>query len=94
MTVVPAILVLYLIMIEERSRKKRICCMFVFLVITIAGCSMSTMAALELPLELCILGIVWAIRKRSAPPVLYSIISCIPSALYVAIYYYLSSLRI
>ena len=92
MTVVPAVLVLYMMYITSHSQKSNKCFLIVFILLVITGCSMSTMAALELPLELGVLGLIWAIRSRAARPMVYSIISCIPAVFYVVAYYCLSSL--
>ena len=93
MTVVPVILVFFMLYVKNKSQKRMLSFLVIFLLIVISGCSMSTMAAIVLPLELSILGLVWAIRNRSLTPLVYSVICSIPAVLYVTIYYYLSSLQ-
>ena len=94
MTIVPSILVLYLMYAESLPRKKSIWFPFLFIILVISGCSMSTMAALVLPMELGILGLIWSIQNHSVRPLANSIISSFPSVLYVAVYYLLSSVAI
>lgn len=92
MTVVPAILVLYMMYVTSTFPPKKQYLLIILLLLVIAGCSMSTMAALELPLELGILGLIWSIRQRVMRPLIYSAISCIPAVVYVVVYYCLSNL--
>lgn len=92
MTIVPIILVFYMVYVELYSEGRNIYILITLIILVIAGCSMSTMAAVELPLELGILGLVWTLRKRAARPLIYSIISCIPAGVYVVAYYCLSNL--
>ena len=92
MTVVPAIFVLYMLYIERSGQTKGLSYTLILFLIVLAGCSMSTMAAVVLPLELGILGLVWSMRNRSFQPLICSVISMIPAVLYVFIYYYLSRL--
>ena len=93
MTVVPALLVFYMLYTEKDSHVSGFRFLIVMIILVIAGCSMSTMAALELPLELGILGLIWTIRQRSARPLLNSILCCVPAVFYIGVYYYLSCLQ-
>lgn len=93
MTVVPALLVFFMLYIERTSQTSGFRYMIIFIIMVIAGCSMSTMAALELPLELGILGLIWTVRHRSARPLVNNIICCTPAVLYIGVYYYLSYLQ-
>ena len=93
MTVVPALLVFYMFYIEKDSQANGFRFLVVLLLLVVAGCSMSTMAALELPLELGILGLVWTTRRRSVRPLASSVICCVPAVLYIGVYYYLSYLQ-
>ena len=93
MTVIPAILVLFILYVNKDSRYRSVYFIIVLLLLAFAGCSMSTMGAIELPLEIGLLGLIWTIRKRSICTLLYSIISCIPAILYLICYYYLSTLQ-
>lgn len=61
--------------------------------IGLAGCSMSPMAGLVIPLELSILGLIQTVRTRSIRPLFISIASCCPSFIYLGAYYYLSHLQ-
>lgn len=92
MTVIPAVLVLFILYAEKPPQIEGYRYIIVLVLIVLAGCSMSTMAAVVLPLELGLLGLMWSIRRRSLYPLLCSIISMIPSALYAFTYYYLSRL--
>ena len=93
MTVIPAVLILYMFYVDDNSQIREIGFLWIFLLIVIAGCSMSTMAAMVLPIELGILGLVWTIRNHSARPLVYSIITCLLPVLYIGAYYYLSHLQ-
>ena len=93
MTVVPAILVLYMLYSENASHCKGWRFFVMMLLLNIAGCSMSTMAALVLPMELGLLGIIRSVRNTSVRPIVYSCVSCIPAVLYIVVYYYLSHLQ-
>lgn len=94
MTIIPAILVIYMLFIGKRTYKKGVWLIALLLLLTMAGCSMSTMAAVAIPLELGLLGLIWTLRNHSIRPLLYSVISCCPSVLYLIGYYYLSSIII
>lgn len=92
MTVVPAILILFMLYVDNAYGTTSLWVIIVFFLV-VAGCSMSTMAALVLPLELGILGLVRTIRQRSVKPLLYIVLTSIPALIYVLVYYYLSSLQ-
>ena len=92
MTVIPAILIIYMLYTDNSSVRIARWIIVLLLLLTIAGCSMSTMAAVVIPIELGLLGLIWAIRRHSAHPLLYSILACSPSVLYLLGYYYLSSI--
>ena len=93
MTVVPAILVLFIIYTTQSSQSKNFwSCAILFLVV-ITGCSMSTMAAVALPMEIGILGLIRSAKQHSPRPLVYSMISISPAMLYLIVYYYLSLLQ-
>ena len=92
MTIIPAIFIIYMLYTDNSSARIAHWIIVLLLLLTIAGCSMSTMAAIVIPIELGLLGLIWAIRRRSARPLLYSILACSPSILYLLGYYYLSSI--
>ena len=92
MTVIPAVFVLFILYAEEHPQTRGFRYTIVLFLLVLSGCSMSTMAAVVLPLELGLLGIVWSVRHRTLRPLLCSIVSMIPSALYAFTYYYLSRL--
>ena len=94
LTVVPAILVLYMLYVDESSGINSVWFCLILLLLVTAGCSMSTMGALVLPMELGILGLIETVRHRSVRSLVCSVISCIPAALYLAVYYYLSTLQV
>ena len=92
MLVIPAILVLFMLFVDEESHFHSSWILVLLLFIVIAGVSMSTMATLVLPMEICILGGIWAFRKHSVRMIVFSIVSCIPAGVYAVIYYYCSTL--
>ena len=92
-TIVPIILIVYIFYIEKPSRLDDYKFFILLLLIVIAGCSMSTMGALVLPLELGALGLTWSFRSRSFRPILCSILASTPSALYLVTYYFLNYLQ-
>ena len=93
MLTVPAILILYILLVSEPSKAQWKRFLPILFLIVVAGCSMSTMAALVLPLELGLLGVIWTVRNRSAGYLCGSIISSVPAVLYIAMYYYFSYLQ-
>ncbi|MBQ4361847.1 MAG: hypothetical protein II787_02890 [Lachnospiraceae bacterium] len=64
--------------------------LFVLILCAAAGCAMSTMSVMILPIELGLLGLAWAFRQRSVRPALYAACACIPALLYLAVYVVLS----
>ena len=92
MTVIPAVFVLFILYAKEYPQTKGLHYTIVLFLLVLSGCSMSTMAAVVLPLELGLLGVIWAVKHRSFRPLLCSMVSMIPSALYAFTYYYLSRL--
>ena len=93
MTIIPAILILFLLCFID-SNQPRLFWFFTFLLLlVIAGCSMSTMAAIVLPLEISILGLIWCKKRESAKTLVCCLASCVPATLYLVLYYYASVLQ-
>ena len=90
---IPAILVLYLLYLEQAGKGNSIFIFTALVLMVIAGCSVSTMASLTIPIEIGILGIIQVFRQHSIRPVLYSICACIPVGVYLSFYVYLSHLQ-
>lgn len=93
-TVVPAVLVVYMLYVDNSSKAGTIWFCLILLLSVAAGCSMSTMGSLVLPMELSILGLIWTLRHRSVRSLLYSIIASLPAIVYLAVYYYLHHYRV
>ena len=93
MTVVPAILVIYMLYADKFQETGYGWFCLILLLLVVAGFSMSTMGALVLPMELGILGLIWTIRHRSVRILICSLIPCLPAVLYLAVFYYCSLLQ-
>lgn len=85
--IVPAVLLLF-----TRNYTDQKGSLFILILFTAAGCAMSTMSVLILPIELGLLGLAQGYRNHSAKPVLYAACACIPAILYMIAYVILSRL--
>ena len=91
--IVPALLILYMLCNKKHSHIQVFWVYILIVFISIAGCSMSTMAGLVIPLEVGIMGLIQALRKHSVRSMICSIIACFPCFIYLTVYYYLSCLQ-
>lgn len=92
-TIIPVLLILFVLYNDEMTNIRSFVLFFIIALIGIAGCSMSPMSGIVIPLELGILGLTQSIKQRKAQPLVFSIISCCPCLMYLGVYYYLSQLQ-
>lgn len=88
--VLPALLLLYAFYVSDEYKTSFGGLVCAGLVCSVAGCAMSTMAAIIIPMELGLLGLIWAIRRRSWGPILMSFLVCVPVFIYNVCYFLLS----
>ena len=89
--VIPAVLLVYTLWASKAYRAATAGVICAGLICCIAGCALSTMASVVIPIELGLLGLIWAVRNRSFRPVIVSAVTCIPALVYLVCYYMLTN---